>query len=86
MTREKKKYEKMNSRSHIIHSHVRENPRAFKIQERKKIADDLRAKCANEFRHASRWKKFLIGLKIQREAARIYRHRLYSICLNSVIR
>jgi hypothetical protein len=43
-----------------------------------KIASELRKKYAEEIRAASWWKKALIEGRIRREAARIYRHRLYS--------
>ena len=43
-----------------------------------KIATELRKKYAGEILTASWWKKALIEGRIRREAARIYRHRLYS--------
>ena len=48
------------------------------IVEIPKIAAELRKKYAEEIRVAPWWKRWLIVLRIQREASRIYRHRLYS--------
>ena len=43
-----------------------------------KIAAELRKKYAEEIRVAPWWKKVFLEIRIRREAARIYRHRLYS--------
>jgi hypothetical protein len=43
-----------------------------------KIAAELRKKYAKEIRVAPWWKRVILELRIRREAARIFRHRLYS--------
>ena len=48
------------------------------IYERDKSLAELRKKYAEELRVASWWKRFWITLRLHREAARIFRHRLYS--------
>ena len=48
------------------------------IVEIPKIAAGLRKKYAAEILGAPWWRKVILELRIRREAARIYRHRLYS--------
>jgi hypothetical protein len=48
------------------------------IAEQRKIAAALRAKYADKWKFYSPLKRFLLELRIRSEAARIYRHRLYS--------
>ena len=43
-----------------------------------KIAAELRKKYVEEIRVAPWWKRILLEIRIRREAARIYRQRLYS--------
>jgi hypothetical protein len=48
------------------------------IAEQRKIAAELREKYADQWKFYSPLKRFLLELRIRREAARIFRHRLYS--------
>jgi len=48
------------------------------LAEKRKIAAELREKYASEYQAAPWWKKVVLVFRMQREAAHIYRHRLYS--------
>ena len=61
----------MEIKAHIVPPHYHE------ALERATIVDKLRQKYAEEIQRASRWGKFLIELRILREADRIFRQRLY---------